>query len=173
MANYAPYASAMGGHTSNLPPPGNPSFMSQTSTQNAFTGALSLGPGFGGGGNGVGIGGGIGLASHDAQLRFHGGSMQSQPAGGSMYDSSRGKSGKAKIREVWKGNLCEEFEVLRQLVDKFPYISMVSSMHCKCDISNIGRTPSFQESLRGLWDPFVGRVITTIRRCDPMSTFSS
>lgn len=127
MGNYGQYTSQMGGHASNLPPPGNPSFMSQNSTQNAFNGSLSLAQGFGGGGNGVGIGGGIGLASHDAQMRFHGGNMQPSSTGSSMYEAStRGKSNKAKIREVWKGNMFEEFEVLRQLVDRFPYISMVS-----------------------------------------------
>ena len=30
-----------------------------------------------------------------------------------------------RIREVWKANMAEEFAVLRMLVDKYPYISMV------------------------------------------------
>jgi CCR4-NOT transcription complex subunit 7/8 len=38
------------------------------------------------------------------------------------------KSGAAKtrIRDVWKHNLAHELAVLRSLVDKYPYISMVS-----------------------------------------------
>jgi CCR4-NOT transcription complex subunit 7/8 len=33
---------------------------------------------------------------------------------------------KGRIREVWKGNLHEEMAILRQLVDKYSYIAMVS-----------------------------------------------
>lgn len=128
MASYGQYSQMAGaGHASNLPPPGsNPSFMTQNSSQNPFNGSLSLAQGFGGAGGG-GIGAGTGLASHDAQMRFHGGNMQAQMTGGGMFDGSSrgGKSNKNKIREVWKSNLAEEFEVLRNLVDRFPYISMV------------------------------------------------
>lgn len=35
---------------------------------------------------------------------------------------------KGRIREVWKHNLHEEMAVLRDLVDKYPYIAMVSMM---------------------------------------------
>ena len=34
---------------------------------------------------------------------------------------------KGRIREVWKHNLHEEMAVLRELVDKYPYIAMVGS----------------------------------------------
>ena len=34
---------------------------------------------------------------------------------------------KTRIRDVWKHNLAQEMAVLRQLVEKYPYISMVSS----------------------------------------------
>lgn len=33
---------------------------------------------------------------------------------------------KSRIRDVWKHNLAQEMAVLRSLVDKYPYISMVS-----------------------------------------------
>lgn len=36
---------------------------------------------------------------------------------------------KGRIREVWKHNLAEEMAAIRDLVDKYPYIAMVSS-HC-------------------------------------------
>lgn len=32
---------------------------------------------------------------------------------------------KTRIRDVWKHNLAQEMAVLRQLVEKYPYISMV------------------------------------------------
>lgn len=32
---------------------------------------------------------------------------------------------KTRIREVWKHNLAQEMATLRQLVEKYPYISMV------------------------------------------------
>jgi hypothetical protein len=40
-----------------------------------------------------------------------------------------GKAGgvKTRIRDVWKHNLAQEMAVLRSLVEKYPYISMVSS----------------------------------------------
>lgn len=32
---------------------------------------------------------------------------------------------KGRIREVWKHNLHEEMAVLRDMVDKYPYVAMV------------------------------------------------
>jgi CCR4-NOT transcription complex subunit 7/8 len=37
----------------------------------------------------------------------------------------RSHPNKGRIREVWKHNLHEEMAVLRELVDKYPYIAMV------------------------------------------------
>lgn len=37
----------------------------------------------------------------------------------------RHQPNKGRIREVWKHNLHEEMAVLRELVDKYPYIAMV------------------------------------------------
>ncbi|OJJ48217.1 hypothetical protein ASPZODRAFT_130170 [Penicilliopsis zonata CBS 506.65] len=137
-----------------LPPPslgGHPGFAAgnPTSSINPFTLAgagLANGmsvAGFGGsqGGSGaaVGVGGmggmggdgnGTGLASHAAQMGFaRGAQMQQQqqlhqgPDGRLTLD---GKSAavKSRIRDVWKHNLAQEMAVLRQLVEKYPYISM-------------------------------------------------
>lgn len=79
-----------------------------------------------GGGGGLG-GGGTGLASHAAQSGFHGAGMQQQQH---MYDGAMGgpvtKGANSRIREVWKTNLAQEMQLLRSLVDRYPYISMVS-----------------------------------------------
>jgi len=32
-----------------------------------------------------------------------------------------------RIREVWRNNLAQEMQMLRSLVEKYPYISMVCS----------------------------------------------
>ena len=86
----------------------------------------------GGFGTGSGIGGGgTGLASPAAILGFQqGAAMQQQQQ---QRDAVRRTSGggtksqmKGRIREVWQSNLAQEMQILRSLVDKYPYISMVS-----------------------------------------------
>ncbi|KAF2087596.1 ribonuclease H-like protein, partial [Saccharata proteae CBS 121410] len=88
---------------------------------NAGTGGFGGGAGLGGGG-----GGGTGLASHAAQMGFaHGAALQQQrdhEAASIASQSSKGMNG--RIREVWKNNLAQEMAILRNLVDKYPYISM-------------------------------------------------
>ena len=32
---------------------------------------------------------------------------------------------KSRIRDVWRGNLAQEMDLLREMVDLYPYISMV------------------------------------------------
>ena len=44
-------------------------------------------------------------------------------------DASRG--GRVEIREVWAHNLDEEMAVIREVVDKYPYVAMVCS-NCWC-----------------------------------------
>jgi CCR4-NOT transcription complex subunit 7/8 len=83
--------------------------------------------GFGGAGA---DGGGTGLASHAAQMGFaRGAQMQqqqlSQGHDGRLALDAKGGAVKSRIRDVWKHNLAHEMAVLRQLVDKYPYISMV------------------------------------------------
>ena len=41
------------------------------------------------------------------------------------HPTIRSQPNKGRIREVWKNNLHEEMAVLRDLVDKYPYIAMV------------------------------------------------
>lgn len=41
------------------------------------------------------------------------------------HPTMRAQPNKGRIREVWKHNLHEEMAVLRDLVDKYPYIAMV------------------------------------------------
>ncbi|KAL9595298.1 MAG: hypothetical protein Q9219_006520, partial [cf. Caloplaca sp. 3 TL-2023] len=122
--------------SSSLPPPsfnshhslsqGNPTSninpFSQTSNGN------SLAAGFGGT-NGLG-GGGSGLASQAAVMGFaHGAALQQQQqAREQIRRGSNAGSGKTslkgRIRDVWRGNLAQEMQLLRSLVEKYPYISM-------------------------------------------------
>lgn len=96
---------------------------------NAFGGGLN------GGLNGAGFSD-TGFGSQSARLGFtHGpaGLQQPQHAGqvqhGMLMEhpTMRSQSNKGRIREVWKNNLHEEMAVLRDLVDKYPYIAMVNS----------------------------------------------
>lgn len=73
-----------------------------------------------------GVSGGTGLDGHEARLRFaHGAQMQQDAAMGRVQDGTKGIAGQ-RIRDVWKHNLHQEMELLRSLVEKYPYISMVS-----------------------------------------------
>lgn len=133
-------------HTSTnsaLPPPslgGHPGFAGNSNTNiSPFTlssagvaNGMSV-AGFAGAG---GDGGGTGLASHAAQMGFaRGAQMQQQqlhpgPDGRLALDAKAGAA-KSRIRDVWKHNLAHEMAVLRSLVDKYPYISMVSLPICE------------------------------------------
>ena len=125
------------GHSSGPagPPPASlgahPSFTPSNinSTQNPFT-LASGNNGFSGGlgGGGLGGGGGTGLASHAAQMGFaHGAALQQQQAHDAMGRISTDGKGptKGRIRDVWRGNLAQEMQVLRGLVERYPYMSMV------------------------------------------------
>ena len=115
-----------------LPPPsfhqlshGNPN------TVNPFapTGNLNgLAGGFGPGG-GLGTGG-TGLASREAVMGFqHGALLQQQQQAKEQMRRGSGAGSRAqmksRIRDVWRGNLAQELQTLRSLVDQYPYISMV------------------------------------------------
>lgn len=49
---------------------------------------------------------------------------------------------KSRIRDVWKHNLAQEMATLRQLVEKYPYISMVrllvQGLRAAMDCSGLG-----------------------------------
>ena len=118
-----------------LPPPsynhgfgqGNPSNINPF----APTGNLNgLAGGFGPGG-GLSAGG-TGLASREAVLGFqHGAQLQLQQQARDQIRRGSGGVGpsknqmKSRIRDVWRGNLHQELRILRDLVDRYPYISMV------------------------------------------------
>lgn len=107
---------------------------------------LGGGSGFGssGGGVGDGGGGGSGLASHAAQMGFARGAqmqhqqqqqaaaaaaqLQAHQQGSDVHLNGDGRPlpSVKRIREVWKHNLHQEMAVLRRIVRKYPWISMVS-----------------------------------------------
>lgn len=107
--------------------PGNPSSnispFSPSANGNGLAGGFATGTGL--------PSAGTGLASHAAQMGFaHGAALQQQQAREAIRRSSGGTSGgkgqmKGRIRDVWRNNLAQEMQILRGLVDKYPYISMV------------------------------------------------
>ncbi|KAL5395599.1 hypothetical protein PMIN02_003938 [Paraphaeosphaeria minitans] len=71
-----------------------------------------------------GVSGGTGLDGHEARLRFaHGAQLQQDAQMGRAQDGTKGIAGQ-RIREVWRNNLHQEMELLRSLVERYPYISM-------------------------------------------------
>jgi CCR4-NOT transcription complex subunit 7/8 len=95
---------------------------------NIFAGNAGLQGAFG---TGAGLGNSSGgLASQAAQAGFaHGAALQQQhghEAANANAFTSKGNN--SRIREVWKHNLKQELAVLRQLVERYPYISMVSDL---------------------------------------------
>lgn len=65
------------------------------------------------------------LQQQQQQQQQHGGQVQHN----SLMDHPTMRtqqSNKGRIREVWKHNLEEEMAVLRDIIDKYPYIAMVS-----------------------------------------------
>ena len=98
--------------------------------QGGFQSHAALGGGLGGAGLGAaaalgGAGGGTGLDGHEARMRFaHGAQIQENAARG--HDGAKGIAGQ-RIREVWRSNLHQEMDMLRSLIDQYPYISMVST----------------------------------------------
>lgn len=100
--------------------------------QSSFQSNAGIGGGLGGAGLGgaVGIGGvsgGTGLDGQEARMRFaHGAQLQQEAALGRGQDGAKGGIAGQRIREVWRSNLHQEMDLLRSMIDQFPYISMVS-----------------------------------------------
>jgi len=95
------------------------------STLNGLGNAFGSGPAFAGAG-------GTGLASHNAQAAFaHGGQLQAQQHQREALRRTGGAGkvlNKNRIREVWDHNLSQEMQNLRELVEQYPYISMVRGL---------------------------------------------
>ena len=80
------------------------------------------------------------FGSQNARMGFaHGsgatGGLQQPQHGGQVqhnvlmeHPTMRTQPNKGRIREVWKHNLHEEMAVLRDMVEKYPYIAMVSPL---------------------------------------------
>lgn len=96
---------------------------------NSFGNSNGLASGFGT--TGALGGGGTGLASNAAVMGFaHGAAIQQQQAREAQRNRNNAATGgkqvpKNRIREVWQNNLGQEMQNLRELVEKYPYISMV------------------------------------------------
>ena len=108
-------------------------------SQSSFQSNAGIGGGLGGAGLGAAAGlqsvtGGTGLDDPQARMRFaHAGQLQQDAALGRGHDGMKGQN--QRIREVWRGNLHTEMELLRSLVDRYPYISMVSTSTLSPNIS--------------------------------------
>lgn len=101
-------------------------------------------------GGGLGNGGGQGLASEAAFRGFErGAALQQQQAHHAEAAQMGMKTGQlGRIREVWRSNLDQEMVLLRELIRKYPYVSMVSAGY-HGDIFHlltIIRTQNFLES---------------------------
>jgi CCR4-NOT transcription complex subunit 7/8 len=82
-----------------------------------------------------GVSGGTGLDGQEARMRFaHGAQLQQEAALGRGQDGAKGGIAGQRIREVWRSNLHQEMDMLRSLIDQFPYISMVSITHFPCKL---------------------------------------
>ena len=87
-------------------------------------GAGGLASGFPGAGGSLGVGGGTGLASQSAVMSFYGNPQATRDVMRRSSGIGKGQN-KGRIREVWASNLAQEMQNLRELVEKYPYISMV------------------------------------------------
>ncbi|KAG5980332.1 hypothetical protein E4U55_004156 [Claviceps digitariae] len=111
-------------------PMGGNQYLNANAQISPFTG--TNGNAFGGGLNGAGFAD-TGFGSQSARMGFaHGPTGLQQPQHAAQVQHSmlmehptlRSQPNKGRIREVWKHNLHEEMAVLRELVDKYPYIAM-------------------------------------------------
>ena len=170
-----------GHHPSNsgsLPPPsyhhafGQPNPFAPTGNLNGLAG-------------GFGPGGGTGLASREAMMGFqHGAELQQQQQ---IKEQMRREGGmgpkgqlKSRIRDVWRGNLPQEMELLREMVERYPYISMVRqicsrisfSMLVFLDLMRDIRIRSSLASSLDRWGLSLQKQITITKPYAAMSTFS-
>lgn len=132
-----------------------------------------------------------GFGSQSARMGFaHGpNTPMQQPQHGAQvqhgvlmeHPTMRPQPNKGRIREVWKQNLEEEMAVLREVVDKYPYIAMVSISHSNHYRVKLlfamltvldSRTQNSLALLPDQWVHLEGRVTITINVCEQTSTCS-
>ena len=112
-------------HNAGLPPPmgGNTGF--GLGNANNAASPFSIAGSNSSGGFERGLDGGAGLGSHAAQMSFaRGGPVQHNNARTMDGIPLKDNRGRERIREVWKHNLFQEMDALRQLIDDYPYIAM-------------------------------------------------
>ena len=165
-----------------LPPPSFHNGFSQGNSNdiNPFAPTNGLAGGFGPGG-GLGSGG-TGLASraamagfqHGAQLEQDQRHMREQMSRGSGSGGGSKNSIKSRIRDVWKPNFHQEMRALRELIDRYPYVSMVISypLFAVTTETKRGRILNSQGSWLGQWVLLPTKQTITIRPCDAMSISS-
>lgn len=125
----------------------------------------SLGGGFGGGNPGAA--GGVGLASQEAQMRFaHGAALQQQQQQAQEAGASRSAGTSGRIRDVYANNLAQELDMIRRMVEKYPYVSMVGHIVPNewARIDRSLRTQSFLAWSHGQWETLQQNPIITIRQ---------
>ena len=136
-------------HPNSHQPPSlaNPAYLAASAQLSPFG---SNGLGLGGGGinaaaaaAGFGVGDQTGFASHAARSGFqHAAQLQQQQQHphqqahglGGERQTRAGGQGKARIRDVWKHNLEDEMALLREFVEDYPYVAMVS---CNPSLSSL------------------------------------
>lgn len=87
---------------------------------------------------------------------------------------------KFRIRDVWRGNLAQEMELLRDMVESYPYISMVRSTTATVsiltlwfvDLNLVFRILNSLASSLARWVLSLPKQITITKPYAVMSTFS-
>ena len=168
------HALNQGNHNSNI------NLFSQSGNTNGLAAGFGGTGGFGGGGTGLASQGAMSAFAHGAALQQQQ-QAREQVSRGSTTGGSKNPL-KNRIRDVWRGNLAQEMQLLRSLVEKYPYISMVSlpdnvlsivlAVVVLSRLNRTKRTPNFLVSSRDRWEPSPRKRITTIKLSDATWTCS-
>lgn len=153
-----------------LPPPsfhngfsqGNPNSVNPFALTNGLAGGFGPGGGLGSGGTGLASQAAMAGFQHGAQLEHNQRQMRDQIRRGSGVGGASKASMRSRIRDVWRPNLHQEMRILRELVERYPYISMVrlcpiyvplTSLPRCSNRAEVDRTLSFLASSLGPWAP--------------------